>query len=79
MVPLVYFDLVRVQTQVLGRVHATNDIIIAVLGVDPATQHETACLYMETKKKESFNLNCLQATAETVICAYHSRNPVMQV
>ena len=75
---LVYFDLVRFQTQVLGCVHATNDIIVAVAGEDQATQHATACVYMVTKKKETFKLNCLQATAGTIICAIHSRNPMLQ-
>ncbi len=73
-----YFDLARFQTQILGCVHATNDIIIAVAGEDQATQHATACLYMGTTKTESFNLNCLQATAEAIICAIHSRNPILQ-
>jgi deoxycytidylate deaminase len=74
-----YFDLARFQTQVLGCVHATNDIIIAVAGQNQTTQHATACLYVETEKRKTFNLNCLQATAEAVICAYHSKNPILQV
>ena len=70
-------DLFGSQTLTQGRVRSTNDLIVALAGENNRTQHETACMYVETKKRP-LPLNCRQAIVEAILFGLHSRNPVVQ-
>jgi hypothetical protein len=69
--------LMALQIRTYGRYAAKNDLIVALKDESVQTQHETACIFLETKLP-LLPLHCRQATAEAIMSGILSRNPVIQ-